>query len=73
MTINYRLVNLDCANCAAKIEREVSKIKGVNKVSVSFMTTKMIVDLEEDKLEDIEKEIERLVKKLESEVVLKRI
>ena len=73
MTRNYRLVNLDCANCAAKIEREVSKIKGVNKVSVSFMTTKMIVDLEEDKLEDIEKEIERLVKKLESEVVLKRI
>lgn len=73
MTRNYRLVNLDCANCAAKIEREVSKIKGVNKVSVSFMTTKMVVDLEEDKLEDIEKEIERLVKKLESEVVLKRI
>ena len=46
MVRNYRLIDLDCANCAAKIEREIAKIKGVNKVTVNFMTTKMTIDAE---------------------------
>ena len=31
-----RLQDLDCANCAAKMERGIEKIKGVNSVSVDF-------------------------------------
>lgn len=72
MIRNYRLVDLDCANCAAKIEKEVSKIKGVNKVTVNFMTTKMVIDADDDKIDDVQKEAERLIKKLEPEVIMKR-
>ena len=43
-----KLDGLDCANCAAKIERAVVKIKGVSEVSVNFMTQKMILELGED-------------------------
>lgn len=73
MTRNYRLIDLDCANCAAKIEREVAKIKGVNKVIVNFMTTKMTLDADDDRIDEIEKEAEKIVKKLESQVIMKRI
>ena len=33
----YRLENLDCANCAAKIENALKKLDGVSDASVSFM------------------------------------
>ena len=73
MVRNYRLIDLDCANCAAKIEREVAKIKGVNKVTVNFMTTKMTIDADDERIEEIEKEAQKIVKKFESEVTMKRI
>ena len=37
----YKMQDLDCANCAAKMEREISKIDGVVKASVNFMTQKL--------------------------------
>ncbi len=70
MKIKYILEGLDCANCAAKIENEVAKIEGVKEVSVSFMTTKMTLEVED---ESILPDVEKLVKKIESEVELKRI
>ena len=73
MVRNYRLIDLDCANCAAKMEREIAKIKGVNKVTVNFMTTKMTIDAADERIDEIEKEAEKIVKKLESEVTMKRI
>lgn len=73
MVRNYRLNGLDCANCAAKIEKEVSRIRGVKKATVSFMTTKMTIDADDERIDEIEKEAEKLVKKLESEVRMKRI
>ena len=41
--------NLDCANCAAALERAVAKIDGVNSVNVSFIGEKMTVDFDETK------------------------
>ncbi len=73
MIRNYRLIDLDCANCAAKMEREIAKIKGVNKVTVNFMTTKMTIDADDERIDEIEKEAQKIVKKFESEVTMKRI
>lgn len=70
MKVKYILEGLDCANCAAKIENEVAKIKGIKEVSVSFMTTKMTLEVED---ESILPEVEKLVKKIETDVELKRI
>ena len=33
----YKMQNLDCANCAAKMEKDVAKLAGVNKASVALM------------------------------------
>ena len=61
----FILDGLDCANCAAKIEEAVSKLDGVENISVSFMTQRMTFEIEnEEKL----KEIKDLNKKIESDV-----
>ena len=39
------LQDLDCANCAAKMENGIKKIDGVNSVSISFVTQKMVLDI----------------------------
>lgn len=58
-----RIKNLDCANCAAALERAVAKIDGVNSVNVSFIGEKMIVDFDETK--NVIDEIKATAKKLE--------
>ena len=73
MKKTYLLEDLCCANCAAAIERGVAKIEGVNSASVNFLTTKMILDVEEEGYEETFKKIKKLVKKTEPDVTIKEI
>ncbi|MBO5082161.1 MAG: cation transporter [Lachnospiraceae bacterium] len=72
MKRNYRIDGLDCAHCAAKMEKNVSKVKGVKEVSINFLTTKMMLDLEDENLDEIIAGIEAAVKDVDPRVVLKR-
>jgi Cation transport ATPase len=65
MKKKFKLQDLDCANCAAKMEDAIKKIKGVNDASVSFMTQKMMVDAEDEKFDDIMNEVVRVCAKVE--------
>ena len=47
MRKTFKLIDLDCANCAAKMETAIKKIDGVKSATVSFMTQKMTVEFEE--------------------------
>ena len=58
-----RIKNLDCANCAAALERAVAKIDGGNSVNVSFIGEKMTLDYDENK--NVLDEIKTAAKKLE--------
>jgi len=40
-------IEVDCANCAAAVERKLFELEGIEKVSISFMAQKMIVDYAE--------------------------
>ena len=55
---------LCCANCAAKIEKKLNKIKGVN-ATVSFVAGKMLLELDNEEL--LEKVVE-VCKKEEPEM-----
>lgn len=68
MKKTYILEDLDCANCAAKIEEEVGKLPGVSKSTVTLLTQKLVIDVAEDKAGDIYKEIKKIVKKFEPDV-----
>lgn len=68
MKKTFILEELDCANCAAKIEEAVGKIDGVTSASVTFLTQKMKVELDDAKEADIVSEIKAIVKKFEPDV-----
>ncbi len=73
MKKNYILEDLDCANCAVKIEDAVKNIEGVRECSVSFVTEKMIVEIDYEKEEEIKKQIKKIVKKIEPDTTLKEL
>ena len=53
MKRSFKLEELDCANCAAKMEAAVAKLPGVNKVTINFMAQKMIIDADDEKFNEI--------------------
>ncbi|MCI5754801.1 MAG: cation transporter [Firmicutes bacterium] len=65
MRKTFELEDLDCANCAAKMENAVRGIEGVTFVSVSFMTQKMILEADDDKFNDIVKKAVKVCHKIE--------
>ena len=65
MKKKFKLQDLDCANCAAKMEDAIKKIPGVNDANVSFMMQKMTVDAEDDKFDAIMEEVVRVCAKVE--------
>lgn len=73
MKCDFRIKGLDCANCAAELERSLNKIKGVEKATISFMTEKMTIELDEEKKDSILKDVERVIEKEEPDVTIKEI
>ena len=70
MKKTYKLVDLDCANCAAKMEAAIKKLPGVTDATVSFLTQKMTI--EADDVDAVIKDVVKCIKKVEPdcEVVL---
>ena len=73
MKKTFKLIDLDCANCAAKMETAIKKLPGVSDASVSFMTQKMTIDADDARFDDIMKQVVKACKKVEPdcEIVLK--
>ena len=49
----YNINNLDCANCAAELERAIQKIEGVDEENISFMTEKMIIECKDENKDEV--------------------
>lgn len=70
MKKTIKLQDLDCANCAAKIENAVSKLDGVIEIKVNFMGQKMILDVSDDKFDAVLAEVKKIAKKIEPDLVI---
>lgn len=68
----FRLEGLECANCAAKMEKAINDLDGVASATVNFMTTKLVIEGEEDKMPNIIEAAGKIIKKLEPDTVLKK-
>ena len=68
----YKLENLDCANCAAKMQDDISKIEGVTKASVSFLMQKLTIQADVDDIDPIIDEAQRVCSKYEPDCVILR-
>lgn len=64
--------NLDCANCAAKMETAIKKIDGVNDCSISFMTQKISIDAEVDKFDEVLTAAQKAVAKVDRGTLIKK-
>lgn len=62
MKKKFEFSDLDCANCAAKMEAGIKKIDGVQSASVSFMAQKLIIEADDDRFDEIMKEVVKVVK-----------
>lgn len=73
MKKTFRMIDLDCANCAAKMERAIQNIDGVTSATVSFMTQKLTLEADDDRFDQIMKEAVKACKKVEPdcEIVVK--
>ncbi|MEF2800840.1 MAG: cation transporter [Acutalibacter sp.] len=71
MRKTYKLTDLDCAHCAAKMEAAIQKIDGVSEASVSFLTQKLTVEAEDGRFEEIMKQVVKACKKVEPDCVIK--
>ena len=65
MKKKFKLQDLDCANCAAKMEEAIKKLDGVNDASVYFMMQKMTIDAEDSRFDEIMKEVVTVCAKVE--------
>lgn len=72
MKKTFRLEGLGCANCAAKMEKAINELDGVANATVNFMTTKMVIEGEESKMDTIVTSAEKIIKKIEPDVVVKK-
>lgn len=63
-------VEVDCANCASKMERAILKIDGVQNAVMNFMTQKLTLEAEDDQWESVVKEAKKAMKKVDRDAEL---
>lgn len=68
----FKMKDLDCANCAAKMENAVKKIDGVSEANISFMTQKLTIEAADDRFDAIMDEVVKTCKKVEPDCTIIR-
>ena len=73
MKKTFKMIDLDCANCAAKMEAAIKKIDGVEDATVSFMTQKLTIQADDARFDAVVQEAVKACKKVEPdcEIVVK--
>ncbi|MBR2812484.1 MAG: cadmium-translocating P-type ATPase [Solobacterium sp.] len=69
-TYMFRVTGIDCADCAAKLERKIADIEGLSNVSLSFMNEKLVYDCDHDAGREMEEKVRALIAKEEPDAVM---
>ncbi|SFR69354.1 cation transporter [Anaeromicropila populeti] len=70
MKKTFKLQDLDCANCAAKMEHAINEMEAVHSATVNFMTQKLTVDIDEEKFDSTMKDIQKTIRKVEPDCTI---
>ena len=65
MKKTYSLIDLDCANCAAKMEAAIKKIEGVTDATVSYMTQKLTLEAPDEIFDNVLKQAAKAIRRVE--------
>ena len=66
----YKLEDLDCENCAAKMERAIQKLDGVQNASVSFMAQRLTIEADDANFDEIMKRVVKTCRKIEPDCTI---
>lgn len=72
MKKRFNVTDVDCANCAAKMEEKIKRIPGVESATLSFIAQKLTIECDEDKLDAILDEAEKIMKSIDSGACIER-
>lgn len=72
MKKTFKLIDLDCAHCAAKMEDGIKKLEGVQDASVNFMLQKLTLEAEDAQFDAVFSEVVKLCHKIEPDCKIKR-
>lgn len=72
MKKTFRMQDLDCANCAAKMETAILKIEGVRSATVSFFAQKLVLEADDDRWDEILDEVCRAVRRVDRNCSVER-
>ncbi len=70
MKKSFKLSELDCANCAAKIENAINRVDGVVAASVNFMAQKMDLEAADDRFDAVLGEVKKVIAKIEPDIIV---
>ena len=73
MKTKFKIKGLDCANCAAELERAIQKVDGIESANISFMTEKMELEYNDSRKEEIMKSVKKVVKKEQPDVTIEEV
>ena len=71
--MKFKIKGLDCANCAAELERKIKNTDGVNNASISFMSERLVIECEESIKEDVIERVKKIIKKEEPDVTIEKL
>lgn len=66
----YMLEDLDCANCAAKMEEAIQKIEGVTYARVSYLAQKLTLEADDAVYDKVLAEVIRTCKRIEPDCTI---
>lgn len=70
MKKTFKMTDLECAHCAAKMEDGIKKLPGVNDVTISFLTQKLTIDADDEQFDAIMQQAVKICKKIEPDCVI---
>lgn len=70
MKKSYKLENLGCANCAARMEDDINKLDGVEKAQVVFMTSKLKLETSTDDIDSILDQAQKIITSYEEDCLI---
>ena len=74
MKLKFKIKGLDCANCAAELERKINKLEEIESASLSFMTERLVIEINDNlNKEDILNNLKRIIKKEEPDVTIEEV
>lgn len=71
MKKTFKLIDLDCAHCAAKMEDAIKKLPGISAASVNFLSQKLTIEAPDEVFDEILKQAVDCIKKVEPDCTVK--